>query len=42
MARQEKENVFLYSQSYEPSEGKVYCVIFYRDGYFVNSISVFV
>lgn len=32
----------LYSQSYEPSEGKVYCIIFYRDGYFVNSISVFV
>lgn len=32
----------LYIQSYEPSEGKVYCIIFYRDGYFVNSISVFV
>lgn len=32
----------LYSQSYEPSEGKVYCIIFYRDGYFVNSFSVFV
>lgn len=32
----------LYSQSFEPSEGKVYCIICYRDGYFVNIISVFV